>query len=201
MNLPAAKHVGIWGGPWKGAQASGTGAGVEVPTSPQGQAGVQAGDGGRGRLGQGYQVQLGAPLGTADALGPAGQQHLGWTRAIRALSRCRQLPAPSRGQLCQAGAHRHAGAGAGVAAATGGQPLLAKNTLTFTASPHSRHRGARHAALGTTGERGTGAGCRISPLSTRGTRLGGHPLACGGSWQCPPRWAVRQEFLQSLPAE
>lgn len=60
--------------------------------------------------------------------------------------------------------------GAGAAAAARGQALLAKNTLTFPASPRSRHR---RAALSTAGELRTDAGSRISPLRSSGAKLGG----------------------------
>lgn len=113
------------------------------------------------------------PAGDSRCVGPGWAAALGGNRAIGSFSRWRQLRAPSRGQLRRAGTHRHASAEADAAAAAGEQPLLAKNTLTFPVSPRSRHPGARRAALGTAGERGTGAGDRISPLRTRGTWGGG----------------------------
>lgn len=75
MNPPAAKPVGFWGGPWRGAQSAGVGAGVKVPTSPQGdpqggrhQAGVRAGDEGRGR--QGLPGGAGCPVRDSQCMGP-----------------------------------------------------------------------------------------------------------------------------------
>lgn len=205
LNLLAPKPMGIWGGPPGGAQPAGADGGIEVPTSPQGsqfQAGVQAGDRGRGRLGQGCLRQLGALPGTADVLGPAGQQCLGCARTIGALSHCRQLPGPSQGKLCQAGARRYAGARAGTAAAASGQPFLAKNTLTFPVSPRGQvptcpaccsrhHQGAwhQHPVQDQPPKEQRGPGCR------------GQPLACGGSWQCPPHthWAMKLPAVSPFP--